>query len=821
MSWFYSWLPEFPNLNLNLNLTLPATIQGRFLSFILKKTLGKFFKPGQLDARQIDSQIGSGFVQVNDLELEHEVCGANLFKAGFYNSNPQEINNVLVGLPLVLRSGTLSSATVRIPWPNPLTSTLGFSFNSLHLVFEVASTPTVSVPDIDLASSVASVAETFLHEELTPREGASLLDSLHSEFPDTMENDAVPGGLDPFDVEVGEEARSGTEPGGISLFATLIERLLSRFEFDGRDIRITIIHPDNVSLTLTLTELKYSTSIKQTETSPLASGDQVPSVDRSLAVNGIYVQMKDVRRRLASRPESQDVDSPKLSANSAIYECASQSSAPNSSSSSLDEETMVAMSQSLASLPPRISSSQSIDNSMYQSALSAIDEENGIRHSDPPSQPISPSSDADSVLPLRESLDETVFSSGTIPITVRMTTVPPTNDSDNSERGDEITFTLQTGLWACAFRPWHIRGLLRLANAVASGLPASAPQPSKPVKPTEETALPPAFDVRGSIDHRGIVVLLLPSDSQTSIDDLQYFFLHPLTPPRLPSGSMRIYVEGIAASLNFPLQKHPPGQVKSRPNGHMIVKGTFAIHNIDVFVFRRCCNESVSAFPLLFMDPHLPGQYPTSHHHPVETDEAVSSHSHLPKFDIVDWTNEEHQKKGAARLSYWRCRPTTRQQMRYNPMSPAAAVSPSSPGDDSEAHDRGVSAFKLAFEQVQTHEESVKVTLQAMVAPIHLLVDLDNIIGDDTVMKFLEEATQGFDTASLSKDSNQANTFYVDDTPPSTPRMHSTPKREGQMHYSIHDRSCLEYEREEMHTGAYGIKQRGKVRISHKRHFRE
>lgn len=71
MSWFSSWLPALPTLNLNL--ALPTSIQGRFLSFVLKKTLGHFFKPGQLDARQIDSQIGSGFVQVNDLELDNGV----------------------------------------------------------------------------------------------------------------------------------------------------------------------------------------------------------------------------------------------------------------------------------------------------------------------------------------------------------------------------------------------------------------------------------------------------------------------------------------------------------------------------------------------------------------------------------------------------------------------------------------------------------------------------------------------------------------------------------------------------------------------------
>jgi autophagy-related protein 2 len=626
-----------------------------------------------------------------------------------------------------------------------------------------------------------------------------------------VERDVVPGGLNPFDVEVGEEARSGAEPGGISLFATLIERLLSRFEFDARDIRVTIVHPDNVSLHLTLSELKYSTSIKQTDAPQLAPGDQVPGVDRSLAVNGIYVQMKDVHRKLEPRRESRGVHSPRPSAKSAPYECHSQSNSPHSSSSSLDEETMVAMSQSLASLPPRIPPSQSTDNSMYQSALSVIDEENGVRPSVPQSQSISPPPDSSIVPPSRESPDETVFSSGTTPMTVRMITVPPTNDGGHSERGDRITFTLQTGLWACACRPWHIKGLVRLASAVASGLPASAPKPVKPGGTTEGMTLPPAFDVRGSLDHRGVVVLLLPSDSKASIDDLQHFFLHPLIPPRLPSGSMRIYVEGVAASLNLPLQKRVSN---SRSNGHIIMKGTFAIHNIDIFVFRRYCAESVSAFPLLFMDPHLPGQYPTSHHHPVETAEAAG----LPKFDIVDWTNEEHQKKGAARLSYWRCRHTTRQQTRHNPTLPAASVSPSSPENDPEVHDRDVSVLKTTFEKSQKREESAKLTLQGTVAPIHLLVDLDNIIGDDTLMKFLEEATQGLNNGMLPKDSNQADPF-LDDTPPSTPRMHSIPERDVRMQRMIHENSGSEYDYEEMYTEAHGTTNSGKVRLSSRKRF--
>ena len=67
--WFSSWLPSLPSLNF----PFPARLQGRFVSFILKKSLGHFLKPGQLDAHQIDAQIGSGYVQISDLELDDQV----------------------------------------------------------------------------------------------------------------------------------------------------------------------------------------------------------------------------------------------------------------------------------------------------------------------------------------------------------------------------------------------------------------------------------------------------------------------------------------------------------------------------------------------------------------------------------------------------------------------------------------------------------------------------------------------------------------------------------------------------------------------------
>jgi autophagy-related protein 2 len=63
-SWYSSWLPSLPSLD----------FQRLFFSFVLKKLLGHLLKPGSFDINQIESQIGSGFVQIRNLELDNEVC---------------------------------------------------------------------------------------------------------------------------------------------------------------------------------------------------------------------------------------------------------------------------------------------------------------------------------------------------------------------------------------------------------------------------------------------------------------------------------------------------------------------------------------------------------------------------------------------------------------------------------------------------------------------------------------------------------------------------------------------------------------------------
>lgn len=63
-------LPSFPSL--------PQNIQRRFLSFLLKRSLGHLVKEGALDPERLEAQVGSGTVEIKGAELNEQVrpsCG--------------------------------------------------------------------------------------------------------------------------------------------------------------------------------------------------------------------------------------------------------------------------------------------------------------------------------------------------------------------------------------------------------------------------------------------------------------------------------------------------------------------------------------------------------------------------------------------------------------------------------------------------------------------------------------------------------------------------------------------------------------------------
>ena len=64
----FPWaLPSLPPIS------LPANLQRRFLSYVLKRTLGRFVKPGGLDVEKIQAQITEGRVEIEGLEVDEDV----------------------------------------------------------------------------------------------------------------------------------------------------------------------------------------------------------------------------------------------------------------------------------------------------------------------------------------------------------------------------------------------------------------------------------------------------------------------------------------------------------------------------------------------------------------------------------------------------------------------------------------------------------------------------------------------------------------------------------------------------------------------------
>ena len=70
-----------------------------------------------------------------------------------------------------------------------------------------------------------------------------------------------------------------------SMFATMIEGLLARFEFDAEDTRITLVHPGHASITVTLADLRYRTE----ESAPEDAGSKT----RSVTLSGLNVTATD------------------------------------------------------------------------------------------------------------------------------------------------------------------------------------------------------------------------------------------------------------------------------------------------------------------------------------------------------------------------------------------------------------------------------------------------------------------------------------------------------------------------------------------------
>ncbi|KIY72189.1 hypothetical protein CYLTODRAFT_418166 [Cylindrobasidium torrendii FP15055 ss-10] len=708
MSWFTSWLPipPFPSLNIQL----PSGIQSRFLSFVLKRALGHFLKPGQLDASQIDSQIGSGHVKVANLQLDSEA-----------------INPLLDGLPVVLHAGTIGLVTARIPWPNPLTSVVGFSVKSLHLTLHILPKPPPHAkPTVDLNESVISVAESFVHEELSPDQEEVLRQSFHAELAASLRDEgdvSLPGGLG-ASTTLGD---GDLDPAGVSLVANMIEGLLARFEFDAEDTRITLVHPGKSSITVRLAELRYHTEDATTEVEG--------SKTRSVRLNDLSVTASNMSAASDLSSSATSTQQATSSMTASTLQTPRRSPSPTSStSSSLDEDTHLAMSQSLAFLPPRPHSpASSAASSMYASAISTADiTPEAASSSASVPRPRSPRVDPPNVPHRETNTEETILSFGKDPIVFTLVTPPPIRKQlsppgkPQATYEETLKFSLSGGVLAFALRSWHIRCLMDILEAF-SALPL--PQKGKEGNKAPSSAF---LKLAATVELKGIVGIVLPAiapdaDPHTFVRELDTFYEKPLVPPRLSTGYVRLLVEKIAASGSLApsvtalgAKLALPTLASAQPLASLITASA-TIHEISVFVFGAAKADSLilNASPVLITDHHLNEEYSRVHEHPdphLKSGECPP----LPVFDIVDWTDPKHFLHGS-RISHWR----TKHRSSSTAQQDTASVA-------------SITVTQKSVRRKKTQTETTETDVDVSLVPLHILVNLRQCVTRET-FAFIDE----------------------------------------------------------------------------------
>ncbi|KAG8968948.1 autophagy- protein 2 [Tulasnella sp. 419] len=593
-------LPSFANL------ALPANIQRRFLSFLLKRTLGHLVKPGQLDINQIETQMGNGWVEIKDIELDQG-----------------SINELLKDLPLQLQEGSIGTITARIPLPNIFTAPFSLSLASLHLTFKLRKTRTAAVvPAVNLAESVTSVAESFVHDELSPRETRNLRDSiLHAGESEIDEDDLrlPPGSIDPYlEDEIRNKAKvdDETEIEGASIFATLVARLLARFSFTATDTIITIVHEHVAEYTLKIPQIHFST-----EDNP----ENTLSEIRTVRVSGLTLTTTNPQQMHSSQQ---------------LYSASTPPDPfePPTDHSSSDDEDPTGMMQSAAS------------SMMYHSAASIV----------PGSQPSSPIQQMSPVRGTQSPHVETLISLSE-PVVIRAistrastsespqqgpSTLPSSQAPSPTPRGKEetrkpprLSVSIEAGTIAIAIRSRHIQALSATGQLVAS---MSSPSTSQSdVSASQGQTESPEIHCRV----RGIVAMIILDESCPSHVP-ETFLTRPLSQP-LETRHLRLQLEKIElslvqASLNpTNISANLRAQQSHRANSQTRQLARVAVSEVVLFSVSPSAGEgNWFASPILIHDPNLPHQYTTD----------LQS---FPTFEVDDW------RRGSSinfRPSQWRSR---------------------------------------------------------------------------------------------------------------------------------------------------------------------
>ncbi|WVQ71457.1 hypothetical protein IAR50_000994 [Cryptococcus sp. DSM 104548] len=636
-------LPSLPSIS------LPANIQRRFLSYILKRTLGRFVLHQALDAERIQAQVSAGRVEIEELEVDSA-----------------EINSYIPpNVPLTLTSGSLGRLTARLPFPNLWSDPLSVLLDTLTLDFTLASPSPLSRGKAshpaehhhDLAESVTSAADDFLHHELDAYEEKELEGSIRQSLilsqTDPFEAD-LPGGF-PSSIASGHLSPGQPLPADIestTVLAGMVERILARLDLKVENIvvRVNIEGEEEGVIELRIRKIQYA---DESEAQP-AEG----STTRSIRISG--VDIVSVPSAPPPTPFSPRVPRQQPRASTA-------SSSDSSKASSFDDESAdMYMSQAVADLresmadvklsPGQSSSSSSEEEpSVYESALfhSAIDEQpglSGIPNMPPPGSSSSDTEDegSRSATPTPEAKSQPrsplpvtpILSFGQEDIVLRMRTTrpsPPLGETAPQSTLPKVEVEVLVGTVAAVILPSQ----LRLLICALQNLPQSESTDEEPAPVTKNQ---PRMTVINRIKAFQLTAMydLSAEQSPQLLKALEAYFTRPTS--SLPYNHLRFKFEQLEAIFQNQGQVGPrPVRTMSsasatglrrRSSAHARFGPAPSSLSVTVqemtlleYFYPRESEEGVS-LPIVLFDPGLARQYDVPSH---------TKQSAMPEFGSMDW----------------------------------------------------------------------------------------------------------------------------------------------------------------------------------------
>ncbi|WVF72370.1 hypothetical protein IAT40_007185 [Kwoniella sp. CBS 6097] len=702
-------LPSLPSIS------LPANIQRRFLSYILKRYLGGFVKHEALDADRIQAQISEGWVEIEGLEVD-----------------AVEINSLIPpSIPLFLTAGTLSKVTARVPVSNLWSDPLCLALDTLNLVFNLspplnsytssrkgkdpATSHRTEHQHRDLAESVTSAADDFLHEELDAYEEAeldrSIRQSLILNHNDPFTHDEEVPGSFPFG---GPASPGGGSPlpanvESTTVLAGLVKRILARLELKIKNINIQIRFEDEDHggvFELRVSEIKYLD--ESNNDSGEQSNDGSSTTIRAIRVSGVTIHLLPLT---SLRPASPSIRPSFASSRS------SSISSSSSNDSQGDLSSMV-MSQAVADLRDSTVSALGSDASMYHSAISERPFMSVQDMSQSQSSQATSTSRSATPTPAdrpKSPTETLLLSFGTEDIILRMKTTSPsvavatatesttspdpsalsTSPSRSSVLSNPLSSKLPSvdvevliGIISSAILPQQLATVLAAAQRASqatsgkTSVDATADRHSTSIQNSKQPQISATLRIKALFV--SLVCDMAAISDPTYWASLPQYWSKPAT-AFIPNGHLRLRLEsfegnysskgspGRPAAISRPSRPSYPSATRLPRRSSTITRSgpphlTLSITLQDASVFEYLASDITSsddpsdlppggAFPVVLFDSNLCRQYDVAPG--VSSGSFVSvkpsgSSPVFPEFDSVDWRNSGLQRKAGGSEKQWK-----------------------------------------------------------------------------------------------------------------------------------------------------------------------